>query len=106
MWIDSESIKLLELNLDDYYEDLIKIHRIGNVTDIFDIKECIDSKQILREYEKNYKQPMTRLIEEKEILENIVIDLNEKAGMPIRKIADMVNINKNKVNKILKVNKK
>lgn len=49
---------------------------------------------------------MTRLIEEKEILENIVIDLNEKAGMPIRKIAEMVNINKNKVNKILKVNKK
>ena len=104
--IDSESIKLLELNLDNYYEDLIKMHRIENVTDIFDIKEFIDSQQILREYERNYKQPIKSLIEEKEILENIVIDLNEKAGMPIRKIAKMVNINKNKVNKILKVYKK
>lgn len=104
--IDSESIKLLELNLDNYHDDLIKIHRIENITDIFDIKEYIDSKQILREYEEKYKQPIKRLIEEKEILENIVIDLNEKAGMPIRKIAKMVDINKNKVNKILKVNKK
>lgn len=104
--VDKESIKLLGLNLDGYYNDLIKIHRIENITDIFDIEEYIDSQQILREYENNYKQPMNSLIKQKEILEKIVGDLNEKSGLSIRKIAEMVKINKNKVNKILKENKK
>ncbi len=101
----NKSIKLLELNLHSYYKDLIKIHRIENITDIFDIKEYVDRQQILREYENNYKKPIKRLIEQKEILEKIVVDLNRKAGMSIRKIAEVVKINKNKVNKILKENK-
>lgn len=104
--IDDESIKLLELNLDNYYNDLIKIHRKEDITDIFDIKEYIDAEQILTEYENNYKQPIRKLREQKEILNKIVVDLNEKAGMPIRKIAEKISINKNKVNKILKENRK
>ena len=103
--IDNKSIKLLGLNVDNYYDDLIKIHRIENITDIFDIKEYVDSQQILREYENNYKKPIKRLIEQKTILEKIVVDLNQKSGMSIRKIAEVIEINKNKVNKILKENK-
>ena len=103
--IDNKSIKLLGLNVDNYYDDLIKIHRIENITDIFDIKEYVDSQQILRKYENNYEKPIKRLMEQKEILEKIVVDLNQKSGMSIRKIAEVIEINKNKVNKILKENK-
>ncbi len=104
--IDEQSIKLLELKLDNYYNDLIKIHRMEDITDIFDIKEYIDAQQILREYENNYKQPIKKLKEQNEILEKIIVDLNEKAGMPIRKIAEKISVNKNKVNKILKEKRK
>lgn len=104
--IDSKSIELLELNINNYDNDLIRIHKIENITDIFDIKEYVDSSQILKEYENNCKQPKEILIKQKEILEKIVVDLNENSGMSIRKIAERLKINKNKINKILKEKKK
>ena len=78
----------------------IHLRNLKNIKDIEEVTELLDYKEILKEYLKNER--IEYILMNEKILANLVKDLNEKSGISIRKISEILKVNRPKIMKLLK----
>lgn len=100
--IDEMSGKLIfeedKHNIDDFY----KIHFNNEISDIEDIIENADYRQIIAEYEKNKGNTIEKIISDEENLQDIVLELRNKSNLSIRRISSVLKVNRPKITKIIR----
>jgi len=100
--IVNKEILTLVFGSSDKYMDMFKeIHKLQCIDDVLDIKENnYTYDDIIKKY--NDMIPIDKLTYKDDILKNLVIDLNTKADLSIRKIAKRLNKNKDMIIRMLK----
>ena len=88
-------------NINEFY----KIHLNNHISDIEDIVENVDYRQIIAKYEKNKRNTIENIIKNQYILQDIVLELKNEANLSIRQISSILKINRPKITKIIKQNK-
>lgn len=78
----------------------IHLCNLKKIKDIEEVTELLDYKEILKEYLKNER--IEYILMNEKILANLVKDLNEKSGISIRKISEILKVNRPKIMKLLK----
>ena len=78
----------------------IHLCNLKKIKDLEEVTELLDYKEILKEYLKNER--IEYILMNEKILANLVKDLNEKSGISIRKISEILKVNRPKIMKLLK----
>ena len=99
--INKEYIFLNEEKKDDISE-FFKIHLNDKIIDIEDIVEYVDYREIILKYENDIGATIEKIIEDKEMLYVIVLELRNKANLSIRQISSILKINRPKITQIIK----
>ena len=94
----AEMLVFEENNVKEFY----KIHLNKEISDIEDVVENIDYKQIVSKYEINKGHTIEKIVEEEKILEDIVSELRNDANLSIRQISSILKVNRPKITKIIK----
>ncbi len=103
--ITKESVKLAFGSEKNYMEIFEIIHQNKEIEDIIEVVEnikCVDD--IISEFLKKYNKNMKEVLNDNKILGDLLIELRHYGGKSLREMAQIFNINKNKLNKI--INKK
>lgn len=96
-----------ELVFDDDEIDINEFHKIylrKNIIDVEDIDESIDYKIIIEKYEKNKGDTIEKIIQNDEILRDVVIELKKESKLSLRRISEILKINRPKITNIIKEN--
>ena len=78
------------------------IHLNKDISDIEDVVEKLDYKEIISKYESGKGKLIDQMINEEEILKEIISDLRNDAKLSIRQISSVLNVNRPKITKIIK----
>ena len=98
--IDEKADMLIfeEKNINEFY----KIHLNKEISDIEDVVENADYKQIISEYEISKGCTIEQIVEEEKTLQDIVCELRNEANLSIRQISSVLKVNRPKITKIIK----
>lgn len=100
--IDEISNELVFGEKKDDINEFYKIHLNDKIVDIEDIVEYVDYREIIFKYENDIGTSIDKIIEDKEMLYVIVLELRNKANLSIRQISSILKINRPKITKIIK----
>lgn len=84
------------------FNEFYKIHLNKEISDIEDVVENIDYKQIISKYETSKGCAIEQIVEEDKTLQDIVWKLRNEAKLSIRQISNVLKINRPKITKIIK----
>lgn len=100
--IDSQCAKLI-YGEDEYLDTFLKQHLKKDIVDINDIDEEINFEKIVSEYMCNEKISIEMLNNNEIYLEKIIRELRKNSNISTRKLSEILNINRPKITKILKM---
>lgn len=107
-WITGKQIideQCAQLVYNEELKDIKKfkeMHLRNEISDIDDIEEYIDYKKIIEKYKIKEDDTLEKIVKREDYLNDIVRELRQKSNMSIRRISEILNINRPKVTKILK----
>lgn len=100
--IDEKCAELVYNEEINNIEKFKQIHFNNDISDIADIEEYIDYREIIEKYKIKEEDTLDKIVKREDFLIDIVKELKEKSNISIRGIAEILNINRPKVTKILK----
>ena len=99
--IDSQSARLI-YGEDEYLETFEMQHFNRNIVDIADIEEKINFEEIISNYMQKEMISLEDLKKNEKYLEEIINELRKKSNISVRKVSEILNVNRPKITKILK----
>lgn len=99
--IDSQSARLI-YGEDEYLETFEMQHFNRNIVDIDDIEEKINFEEIISNYMQKEMISLEDLKKNEKYLEEIINELRKKSNISVRKVSEILNVNRPKITKILK----
>lgn len=108
-FVDDEVLRLVFGSSKDYLSQFLLINNLNQIDFKDYIEDLIDYKLVIHEHFNNPKYSINDIIknkdwkseENKQLLKNLIIDLKEKSGLSLRSISQILNINRQTLNKIL-----
>lgn len=93
-------INLVFDNSNNYISTFIKIHESSQIFKEFD-KEPLQYELLIKEFVTNKNKKIDEICEDVNLLYELVEELKKECGVSIRKICEILNINRNKLRRML-----
>lgn len=100
--ISKKGIELIFGSGSNYIDTFYEIHKVSEIEDIIDVYDNYEDWQyIVNEFIHKTNKTLDEIKENEEIFAKLLIDLRHKAGLSLRNMAKILNINKDKLMKII-----
>ena len=99
--ITDESIKLLFGDTENYREIFDEMHKSEDINDIAEVKENMNSEDILQMYLKKHSTSIEKVVEDKNLFCELLLEMRHNGGMSLREMSKILGVNKDKLNKII-----
>lgn len=96
-----EVIKLVFDTSEDYIDTYIEIHKCKKIFKDLE-KDYIDYELVIKKFIKKNNKSIEEILQNRGLLKELTQCLEEEAGLSIRKISEILNINRSRLRRLLK----